>query len=322
MVNTSQLYRFIGMIALFISTAHQLSISPLRDDGLTDGVGPRSNEADQRPPGGRPFYLIAHRVLTSKGIDDALSHGANSIEIDMSAKEEGWWADHDNSGDSARDSANDIFHKIARERQSGKSITFVWLDIKTPDWCDPNDPKWYHCSVGGLRDLAREILQPAGVRVLYGYILGASSKTYPYIRDGLNSNEAINLDGNPKKALQRFESGGPEDRSQRISSYGYSDLPHEFGDCNEDSYYTCTELRQAVESGKFGQVFGWTATIGQEPYIKNELETAGVDGIIYGYKNADYDDATDTRAPASTILDWVRSNPDRRFIATNDNPPW
>lgn len=317
-----QSFRFIGMIALLTSTAHQLSIPSVIDDGLVSSTSLRSSEIDQRAPNGRPFYSIAHRVLRSKGIDDALRNGANAFEIDMSSYNEGWWADHDRTANSWGDSAKDIFHKIANERQNGKSITFVWLDIKTPDRCDPNDPEWQHCSVGGLRDLAREILEPAGVKVLYGYILGANSKTYPFIRDGLNSNEAINLDGNPKGALQRFENGGPADISRRVSSYGDSDLPHDFGNCGEDSYYTCTELRQAVDSEEFGKVFGWTSTIDQGEYVRKELETAGVDGIIYGFKNADYEDATDTRAAANDILEWVRSHPDRRFIAGNDNPPW
>lgn len=322
MVPASQLFRFIGTIALFISTACQLSIPSVSGHVLTNNVSPRSSLTDQRAPQGRPFYIIAHRVLRVKGIDDALRNGANAFEIDMSAYEEGWWADHDHTTNSWGDSAADIFHKIATERQNGKSVTFVWLDIKSPDWCDPNDPEWQHCSVGGLRDLARQILQPAGVRVLYGYILGANSKTYPFIRDGLNSNEAINLDGNPKQALQRFENGGPVDKSRRVSSYGDDELPHEFGNCEEDSYYTCTELRQAVDSGNFGKVFGWTSTIGQSEYVRKELGTAGVDGIIYGFKGADYEDATDTRAAANDILDWVRSHPDRRFVASNDNPPW
>lgn len=322
MVYASHLFRFVSTIALFISTAYQLSIPSVSDDGLTNITSPGSSQADQRVLRGRPFYVIAHRVLTSKGIDDALRNGANAFEIDMSAFNEGWWADHDHTANSWRDSAEDIFHHIATQRQSGKSVALVWLDIKTPDWCDPNDPKWYHCSVGGLRDLAREILQPAGVRVLYGYILGANSKTYPYIRDSLNSNEAIDLDGDPKQALQRFQSGGPGDISRRVSSYGSADITNGFGNCYEDSWYTCTELRQAVNTGKFGKVFGWTSSAGQGEYVSKELDIAGVDGIIYGYENADYDDSTDTRRAANDVLGWINSHPDRRFVATNDYPPW
>ncbi|KAL8632062.1 hypothetical protein Q9189_002205 [Teloschistes chrysophthalmus] len=305
MVKSSHLIRFIGAIGGLINITHQLSISPMIHDGPINRINSRSGQLDQRAPAGRPFYAIAHRVLTSGGIDDALKDGANAVEIDMTAYKEGWWADHDHAANSWGDSAVDIFHHIAQERQNGKSITFVWLDIKNPDWCDPNDPKWQHCSVGGLRDLAHQIL-----------------KTYSFIRDGLNSNEAINLDGNPKEALQRFESGGPTDKSKRVSSYGDDDLPHEFGDCKEKSYNTCTELRQAVDTGKFGKAFGWTATVGQGDYVTKELDIAGVDGIIYGFKGSNYDDTADTRATANDIFSWVKNHPDRRFIATNNNPPW
>ncbi|KAL8765860.1 MAG: hypothetical protein Q9203_006271 [Teloschistes exilis] len=272
MVKKSTLIRFVGTIARFINTTQQLSISPVIHDGSINRINSRSGQLDRRAPTARPFYVIAHRVLTSGEIDDALRDGANAVEIDMTAYKEGWWADHDHAANSWGDSALDIFHHIAQERQNGKSITFFWLDIKSPDWCDPDDPKWQHCSVGGLRDLARQILQPVGVRVLYGYILGANSKTYTFIRDGLNSNEAIKLD--------------------------------------------------AVGTGKFGKVFGWTATVGQGDYVAKELDIAGVDGIIYGFKASNYDDTTDTRAAVNDIIGWVKNHSDRRFIATNNNPPW
>lgn len=266
--------------------------------------------------------MIAHRVLTVKGVEDAIKTGANALEMDMTAFTEGWWADHDHTANSWGDSTKDLFHKIADERNGGADITFVWLDIKNPDWCDPSDPKWYDCSVGGLRDLARDVLQPAGVRVLYGYVLSANSKTYAYIRDDLNSNEAINLDGNPKKALERFESGGPADKSKRVSSYGDDDISFEFGTCQEDSYNTCTELRQAVNTGKFGKVFGWTSTAGDGDYVDKELGTAGVDGMIYGYAGKNFDDGEDTQAAAFDIRAWAKMHSDRRSIATKSNPPW
>ncbi|KAL8722064.1 MAG: hypothetical protein Q9225_001386 [Loekoesia sp. 1 TL-2023] len=322
MVYASHLFRFISTIALFIGTAHQASIPSVSDDGLTNSTSLGSSQADQRVLGARPFYVIAHRVLTSKGIDDALRNGANAFEIDMSAFNEGWWADHDHTAGSWRDSAKDIFNHIANQRQSGKSVALVWLDIKTPDYCDPDDSKWFHCSVGGLRDLARQILQPAGVRVLFGNILPANTKAYPYLRDSLNNNEAINLDGDPKEALRLFESGGPRDISRRVPSYGSADITNGFGNCYEDSWYTCTELRQAVESGKFGKVFGWTSSAGQGQYVVKEMEIAGVDGIIYGYENSDYNDSKDTRSAANDIIRWANDHPDRRFVATNNYPPW
>ncbi|KAL8776925.1 MAG: hypothetical protein Q9213_008083 [Squamulea squamosa] len=312
----SHLFPLFGAIASLISITHQLSVPTIPTEEINLLTRPLAAQAP------RPVYLIAHRVLRSTSVDDALRNGANAIEVDMTAFKEGWWADHDHVANSWGDSAEVLFNKIARERRSGKSITFVWLDIKTPDAYDPNDTAQQHSSVRGLQDLARQILQPAGVRVMYGYILGANSKTYPFIRDRLNSNEAINLDGNPKQALRRFENEGPADKSRRVSSYGDPHISFEFGNCQEASYNTCTELRQAVDSGRFGRVFGWTSTKGDGEYVKKELETAGVDGIIYGLSNADYVDGTDTRAAAKDIFDWVKSHSDQRFIATNDDSPW
>lgn len=317
MVSASHFLRFIGSIALLISTTQQLSIPSTTDNDLANSISPKEARANRRP-----FYVIAHRVLTKDGIDAALDHGANSLEIDMTAWSQGWWADHDGTQDSWRDSAIEMFKKIVEVRKAGKSMTFVWLDIKNPDWCDPNDPKWRHCSVAGLRDLAREYLQPAGVRVLFGYILGANSKTYPFIRDSLNSNEAINLDGDPKAAFQRFQNGGPTDKSKRVSSYGFTELPEGFGNCWESSYYTCTELRQARMSGNFGQVFGWTLSVGQSQYVEKELGDADVDGLIYGFKREDYNNTGNPRTAAVDILNWVNNHPDRRFVATNNDPPW
>ena len=148
----------------------------------------------------------------------------------MTAYEEGLWANHDHAANSWRGSAADISNKIANKRRTGKGLTFVQLDIKNPDWCSP---KILNGSTVPSR-VARQILQPAGVMVMSKYIVDANSKKYPFVRDGLNRNEAIDLDGDPKKALQLFESGGPADRSIRVSSYSDTALSHGFGNCEED----------------------------------------------------------------------------------------
>ena len=69
-------------------------------------------------------------------------------------------------------------------------------------------------------------------------------------------------------------------------------------------------------------MFGWTSTIGQGEYVRKELDIAGVDGVIYGFGGTDYRDAAETRAAAKDIVDMVVGYPDRRFIASNNNPPW
>lgn len=38
--------------------------------------------------------------------------------------------------------------------------------------------------------------------------------------------------------------------ASKLLSCDDTELPHEFGKCKEDKYYTCTEVRQAVDSAK------------------------------------------------------------------------
>lgn len=155
----------------------------------------------------RPFYAIALRVLEESGIWDALKNGANAIEIDVTAWSSGWWADHDGLPTSAGDTAEKMFQTIAAERRAGKNIVFVWLDLKNPDYeSDPNTKT----SIEGLRRLARDILQPAGVKVLYGFYKSTIGKrAYKSIRSDLNEHEALNvgrLDCRVGKGVWRFAS--------------------------------------------------------------------------------------------------------------------
>ena len=281
----------------------------------------------------RPFYVIAHRVLTSQGVRDAIAHGANAMEMDMTAwKKTGWFADHDGTLISAGDSAHEIFLAIAAERQAGKTMTVVWLDIKNPDYCDPDDLKWRHCSIDGLRDLTRGILEPWGVRVLYGFY-NPESKAFGRIRNDLNANEAINLNGGVEEVEAGFDAVGPHQQlevSKRVMSYGSFNLPFKFGDCQEDGYYNCAELQKAVVASErprdcgrsFGKVFGWTSSAGQSSYVDKLLGDAGVDGLIYGFRATHYYDHEDTRSAARNILEWIEGHSDRRYIAKQEDKPW
>lgn len=283
-------------------------------------LSPSLNNCTYSTVSPKPFYVIAHRVLTTEGIKIALKDGANALEIDMYAWAMGWWADHDGTPLSSGDTAREMFETIAQEREAGQTVTFVWLDIKNPDWCDPTNSNWRHCSIDALRDLAREILIPAGVRVLYGF--DKVGNAYKSIRDNLNDMEALNMNGAAKEVQREFTTNGPADKSKRVMSYGYYDLPFEFGDCKEKKYYTCTELRQAVESDAFGKVFGWTSSNSQSWYVDKLLGEARVDGIIYGRKAKSYKEDKDAVEAAQDILRWLEHHKDRRYRAGQDDSPW
>lgn len=275
----------------------------------------------QFPPGSipKPLYAIAHRVLTSKGVKDALEMGANAIEIDMQPwKRSGWWADHDGLAASAGDKAKDIFATIASERKKGKSVGFVWLDIKGPDHCSPDHPR---CSFAVLRNLAREILEPEGIHVLYGFY-GANGDAYKSIQGDLNDLEAVNVNGEASEVKDAFAKYGPTDVNKRTMAYGYYNLAFQFGNCQEKSYNTCTELRQGAESKKdIGKVYGWTNAVGQSDYV-NKLLDVGVDGLIFGFKATHFYDHASTRSAFADIKNWVDAHPQFRYLATVNDKPW
>lgn len=162
---------------------------------------PRQNEQREKglavsASGRRPFYAIAHRVLTIQGLKDALSQGANAVEVDVTAWPSGWLADHDGTATSAGDTVENMFKAIAAQRRAGENIIFVWLDIKNPNRCDPKDPKVEQCSMIALEEQARRILEPTDVRVLYGFYGGAEKGVgYDFTSGNLTAKEAINLDG-------------------------------------------------------------------------------------------------------------------------------
>lgn len=261
----------------------------------------------------QPIYVIAHRVLTTQGVRDALSHGANAIEIDMYAWKSGWWADHDGLAKSGNTTAKDMFIEIANQRRAGKPVTFVWLDIKNQDWCDPNSSKWRYCSVAGLRDLARDHLEPAGVRVLFKFY-GPEGTGYKTIVDGLNKYEAASLDGDSKDVLFSFDKNGPKAQSQRVMSKGLFNMKF-----NWDIIFR--ELKTASQSQRFGKVFGWTIQAEQEWYV-DKMMGAGVDGLIYGFEKTYYYDHTWTRSACQDIIRWVEKNSGSKRVATINDTPW
>ncbi|MFJ3172034.1 hypothetical protein ACIPJK_14785 [Streptomyces roseus] len=121
--------------------------------------------------GRHPVYAIAHRVDTLGGVDAALEHGANGIEVDVCA----WWnpnewrACHDcsSAGDNRLGPSFDsMIDRILSHAGAGRRLSLVWLDIKDPNYCGEQENRG--CSVAGLRDKAQR-LTAAGIQVLYGF---------------------------------------------------------------------------------------------------------------------------------------------------------
>ncbi|PLB50763.1 hypothetical protein P170DRAFT_474318 [Aspergillus steynii IBT 23096] len=282
----------------------------------------------------RPIYAIAHRILTTPSLHAALTHGANVLEIDLTAHTYEWYTDHDNTLCSARATARSLFTAIADARSAGANISFVWLDIKNPDDCVLGRG----CSIQALRDLAREILGEVGIGVLYGFYEQEGSTGFEVIGRGLRGREAVVLSGEVGEVEGWFDhidvdtdvdagnrNGSGVAAAQRVMDYGAVDLTSEsFGSCNGTDGGVCSVLKtgaQARDDGQIGAVMAWTTTRGQGDMVQKMLGEAGVDGIIYGLGGAEYADDETTRAAYEDIETYVRSNGDLR-MATAEDLPW
>ncbi|KAE8356991.1 hypothetical protein BDV28DRAFT_928 [Aspergillus coremiiformis] len=262
----------------------------------------------------RPIYAIAHRVLRKEAVTAAISHGANALEIDLTAWYFGWWADHDGKLFSAGATARELFDFIADQRSTLRSITFVWLDIKNPDFCG----KRHACSIEALQDLARDILEPVGIRVLYGFYQTADSRGYRVIRDGLNANEAVALSGKTSAILDLYNTTGAGiSVKQRVMDFGHPQLQH-----GVDLY---PELRYGSwehDLGNLGKVFSWTSTEGDTELVQYLLGEAGIDGFIYGYQSAEYEDQDTPKSALQDIVDFVDAHADTHRMARGEDAPW
>ncbi|PGG99490.1 hypothetical protein GX51_06310 [Blastomyces parvus] len=274
-------------------------------------------------------------VLDRKGVKDAIAHGANSVEIDIAAYKEGWWADHDIRGQSWGDSLEDMFKAIAEEN---KHIPFVWLDLKTPNMCsgescnkDVLDPSKCEsnekCSMQSLQELAQKYLQPAGVRILYGFFgAGAiDSAAFNYIQGNLKDGEAVCLSGEVDTVMKHYQNqGSGVSPTQRVMDYGYTELHKGFGNCKEDRYKTCAGLRNAAkarDNGQIQRVFGWTSQVGDGKRVAALFDQAHIDGIIYGFGGTRYYHDEESEVAAKDITEHVKKS-SNRYMATGADKPW
>ncbi|TAQ84821.1 hypothetical protein B7494_g6848 [Chlorociboria aeruginascens] len=300
-------------------SSEQQVLSPPLQEAEVDTSYNESISTDKRP-----IYAIAHRVLMIQSVRDAVSDGANALEIDVTAWSDQWYADHnDHAGASKGDTVENMFREIARQRYNGKVISFVWLDIKNPKYCEPDDPSWKDkCSVVALRKLAKDILEPKDIRVLYGFD-SSDYKAYDYIRKNLRGWEAIGLDGKSDDVVKQFEDKGPSDTTRRVMSRGlaFPDAPFVFGDCDKGDSGICGQLYKAASSNKFGKVFGWTTRASLRHYVKDMLDV-GSDGVIYGFPAHMYASSPKTQSALADIKHWVMEHSSNYRMAGWYDYPW
>ncbi|PHM45151.1 phospholipase D [Xenorhabdus mauleonii] len=256
----------------------------------------------------KPFYAIAHRVLTEKSVIAAITHGANALEIDCTAWKQGWWADHDGLLTSYGDTAEDIFKSIIKH-DTIKQICFIWLDVKNSDYSsDPNNI----AAIEKLRSLARNILEVNGIRVLFE--LNQYKRAWNVLTKDLNDKEAMSVRGRYEKVLSVFsKSENKIPREKRVMNYGYFCLRCGFS-------ITTKELQKGVESNKFYKIFSWTYAHGRLDLIKQLVNDVKLDGVIYGFKVTYYYDHEDTRAAFQEVKETFENA--GRQLATRDDLLW
>ncbi|WP_241002357.1 phospholipase [Streptomyces sp. CB01881] len=286
--------------------------------------------ADQR----HAIYAIAHRVDTLDGVDAALKHGANGIEIDVCA----WWnpnewrAYHDcsSAGDSRLGPSFDsMIDRIVSNANAGRRLALVWLDIKDPNYCGEQQNRG--CSVAGLRDKAQR-LTAAGIQVLYGFYEYHGGNTpdvggrgWQSLEGRLGGLEGITTTGTRDQARNAFDrSGSGFPAGHRAMDYGDSDITKGFGNCTEPSYNTCAELKKGAADRAAGQLaatLSWTTTYNDPWYVDKLLGDARVDGIIAGYGAftgvREYDDSWQCANAVNLVRDWVNRHGATHRMATS-----
>ncbi|MEV4613079.1 phospholipase [Kitasatospora sp. NPDC049258] len=279
------------------------------------------------------IYAIAHRVDTLDGVDAALGHGANGIEIDVCA----WWnpnewrAYHDcsSAGDNRLGPSFDsMIDRIVANANAGRRLALVWLDIKDPNYCGEEQNRG--CSVAGLRDKAQR-LTAAGIQVLYGFYEYHGGSTpdvggrgWKSLEGRLGGLEGITTTGardQVRSAFNRSGAGFPV--GHRVMDYGDSDIANGFGNCTEATYNTCAELKKGAgdrAAGQLAATLSWTTTYNDPWYVDKLLGDARVDGIIAGYGAftgvREYDNSWQCANAVNLVRDWVNRHSATHRMAT------
>ncbi|MFJ9175342.1 phospholipase [Streptomyces sp. NPDC102360] len=282
----------------------------------------------------RPTWAIAHRVLTTQGVTAALRDGANALEVDATAWKEGWRADHDGTLTSYGDTMAAMFDQVAKEHRAGRQVSFVWLDMKNPDWCESSDPDRKQCSAAALRDLARAKLESQGIRVLYGFYGTEGGSGWKDVTGSLTSKEGVAYSGTYADVRGGYaEHGAAIARNQRVMDDGLFSMALKFGGIREE----LEAGGRARDRGELARTVGWTVGTGDrertETLLADSAGGAAVDALIYGNRMSCYPDGVSgpkgcgtndsgVREPLSYIQDYVEAHPNTRRMATSRDVPF
>lgn len=268
----------------------------------------------------KPVYAIAHHVITVEGVQAAAKHGANALEVDVSAwpSKGGWFADHDNMTIwQAGDRLEAVLQTIVDEKKAGAPFNFVWLDIKNPDYVkDQTNP----ASMSAPRKAARDYLEANGIYVLYGFYSGIKNSTaFKETQADIQPMEAISLSGKANTVLNEFTTYAPNlPAEKRVVDNGLFMI---------ELFFNCTlkELQQAANlrnNQVISNTFAWTITNNQSYYVDKLFGQADVNGIIYGYRNKRYDDSKRNVQAFDSLANWVSAHPETHRFATDEDIPW
>ncbi|MFD7014555.1 phospholipase [Streptomyces sp. NPDC059928] len=324
---TARLRKSAGLRGLLALTTALCGIVGATSLGTTPAAA-----ADQR----HAIYAIAHRVDTLDGVDAALKHGANGIEIDVCSwwKPNEWRAYHDcsSAGDNRRGPSFDsMIDRIVSNAKAGRRLALVWLDIKDPNYCGeaPNRA----CSVAGLHDNAQR-LTAAGIQVLYGFYEYHGGSTpdvggrgWKSLEGKLGPLEGITTTGTRDQVMGAFNrSGSGFPASHRAMDYGDTDITNGFGNCTEPSQKTCAELKKGAgerSARRLAATLSWTTTYNDPWYVDKLLGDARVDGIIAGYGAftgvREYDDNWKCANAIKLVRDWVSKHGSTHRMATSSD---
>ncbi|MBW3085440.1 Phospholipase D [Austwickia sp. TVS 96-490-7B] len=270
------------------------------------------------PSGPKPIFAVEQRARYPKDIDEAIKNGANAIQIQVDAhRKHGWYATTARRGGRRGESVEGMLKHVAKLRQEGKTINFVWLDLRRAVPC-----KTDVCKASILRDLARTHVQKHGVRVIYGFNDGYGQRSWHALTQGLNDKEAISVHHYTSDALGIYAKHGKHIKpQQRIIDYGVEEI----GNCTTPNKTICYQLKQADAArkrGELGQMIGWTTPFNPMQSVDIEVTKANVNILLAALPLTLSSNRKAHADPMRDINNWVKANPKEARMATQDDKPW